>query len=119
MLAPEIRTMQGWLDDWGEDGQDDGINGHMHGDDEMMGSGSMMTGPGMLGGRAFYRLGVAPDRGFEEMWLRMMIRHHRGAIAMSRDEVRHGEFPDTIDLARHFAENQGAEFDRLRAMLSD
>ncbi|MFC4787136.1 DUF305 domain-containing protein [Nocardioides sp. MAHUQ-72] len=121
--APEIRTMQGWLDDWGFQ-SDDGITGHMHGDDQMMGgdwNGSMMGGAGgrlSMHGRDWHRLGGAPGRTFEDMWLRMMIRHHRGAIAMSRDEVAHGEFPDAIALARHIEESQQAEIDQMRRMLA-
>lgn len=120
--APEIRTMEGWLDDWGEEPDDDG---HMMGGDGgmMNGSGGMMGGPGAgwrwMRNRDFHRLGGAPAQAFEDMWLRMMIRHHRGAIAMSRDEVEHGDFPAAVALAQHIEDSQRAEIEQMRQMLAD
>ncbi|GAA2137296.1 hypothetical protein GCM10009844_04230 [Nocardioides koreensis] len=119
--APEIRTMEGWLDDWGEEADDDGHM--MDGDGGMMnGSGGMMGGQGgwrWMTGRDFHRLGGAPAQAFEDMWLRMMIRHHQGAVAMSRDEVEHGEFPASIALAQHIEDSQQAEIEQMRRMLAD
>ncbi len=114
----EIRTMNGWLDDWGEEADDDG---HMMGGDGgmMNGGGGMMGGWQWLTGRDFHRLEGAPARAFEDVWLRMMIRHHRGAIAMSRNEVENGEFPAAIALAQHIEDSQRAEIEQMRALLRD
>ena len=65
------------------------------------------------------RLGGAPARAFEDMWLRMMIRHHRGAIAMSKDEVENGEFPAAVALAQHIEDSQHAEIEQMRQMLAN
>lgn len=116
--APEIRTMEGWLDDWGEKADDDGHM--MDGDGGMMnGSGGMMGGWRWMTGRDFHRLGGAPAQAFEDMWLRMMIRHHRGAIAMSKDEVENGEFPAAVALAQHIEDSQQAEIEQMRQMLAN
>ena len=119
--TPEIDTMKGWLEDWGADS--DGITGHMHGDDEMMGGdGGMMAGSGglrgMMSGRDWHRLGASSTSTFEDMWLRMMIRHHQGAIAMSKDEVAHGQYPAAIALAQHIEDSQQAEIDQMRQVLA-
>ena len=116
--APEIRTMEGWLDDWGEKADDDGHM--MDGDGGMMnGSGGMMGGWPWMTGRDFHRLGGAPAQAFEDMWLRMMIRHLRGAIAMSKDEVENGEFPAAVALAQHIEDSQQAEIEQMRQMLAN
>jgi uncharacterized protein (DUF305 family) len=119
--VPEIQTMEGWLDDWGE-APDDG--GSMMDRDH---DGAMMDGGGMMGGRDpvprigrpdFHRLGHAPDRDFEDLWLRMMIRHHRGSIALSEDEVENGRYPAATALARHVEDAEMAEIRQMRAMLA-
>jgi len=132
--APEIRTMRGWLEDWGAQ-SDDGVTGHMHGDDESMGGDGMMGGsgssgssgngmmggsggPGMMSNHDLHRLGAASTSTFEDMWLRMMIRHHQGAIAMARGEVAHGQYPAAIALAHHIEDSQQAEIHQMRQMLA-
>lgn len=109
--SAEIDTMNGWLRDWGE--PTDG--GHMDGG--MMGGPSGGPAPGMMGRSDFMRLGRASDRSFEDMWLRMMIRHHRGAIAMATTEVSDGEYPPAVALAKRIEVTQQAEIDQMRRML--
>ena len=124
--APEIRTMQGWLDDWGAEPDHDRDMMHGGGDgtgtmgnaNGMMGDSSGF-GPGMMTGRDFRHLGRTPTRSFEDMWLRMMIRHHQGAIALARDEAAHGRYPAAVALARHIEESQRAEIQQMRRMLAD
>jgi len=116
----EVETMRGWLEDWGRD--PDGITGHMHGDDESMGGSGTMGGSGglrgMMSGRDLRELGAASGHAFEDMWLRMMIRHHQGAIAMADVEVAHGQYPAAIDLAQHVESVQQGEIDLMRKMLA-
>lgn len=118
--APEIETMADWLTDWGEEVPEtsrDHVNSHMgHGDD----SGGM--GDGMGDG-----MGMDPDdlaaledseRGmFESMWLRMMIEHHEGAIAMAEAEQAEGLFRDAIALATSIETSQTDEIKLMEEML--
>lgn len=122
---PEIATMRSWLRDWGRPA----TYGHMgygqmrdRADDLPMGGddGRYWTYGmfGMMSGARLGHLGRIPGRYFEPMWLRMMIVHHRGAIAMARQEIAHGKYPAAIALARHIEKTQRAEIVRMRAMLA-
>ncbi|GAW48537.1 MULTISPECIES: DUF305 domain-containing protein [unclassified Nocardioides] len=113
--TPEIDEMTGWLDAWGEEPGSGG---------GMMSGGSMMSGGGsgsrgMMGDDDFLRLRHRSSTGFEDMWLRMMIVHHRGAIAMARTEIEHGEYGPAIDLAHSIETSQLAEIEQMRSMLGE
>ena len=120
----EIDTMAGWLKSWGQPvpstddggtGMGDGM-GDMHSDDSEEGSGDM---PGMMSGHDMARLGRAHGRDFQDMWLTMMIVHHRGAIEMARTEISDGRSPDAITMAKDIATAQAAEIEKMRALLDD
>ena len=120
----EIDTMAGWLKSWGQPvpstddggtGMGDGM-GDMHSDDSDEGSGDM---PGTMSGHDMARLGHAHGRDFQDMWLTMMIVHHRGAIEMARTEISDGRSPDAITMAKDIATAQAAEIAKMRALLDD
>jgi len=112
--APEIQTMTGWLEAWGESAPDDhGMNGM--GDDDMdMGD----TMPGMMSDRDLRSLESSPDSRFQDMWLTMMIEHHEGAIAMAETELADGEYPPALDLAGEIKDAQEAEIQTMRRLLA-
>lgn len=106
---PEIETMAGWLEDWGED-----VPG---GKDRMGMAGEM---PGMMSDDDLDRLDDLDrtDRSaFERMWLRMMIAHHEGAIEMARSEIAKGTYRPALDLATSIIETQTREIEQMKAML--
>jgi uncharacterized protein (DUF305 family) len=106
--GPEIRTMNGWLKDWGtEAGAMDG--GMDHGD----------MGEGMMSRRQMADLRQADGPAFEHLWLTMMIEHHEGAITMAEKEIRDGKNAEAIDLARAIIAGQTKEIDRMKEMLDD
>ena len=74
---PEIRTMSGWLESWGEKvpgaGQGSGHSGH---------SGHGMAG--MMSAEDMTRLEKSSGSAFDRAFLEMMIEHHRGAVEMAR-----------------------------------
>ena len=51
------------------------------------------------------------------MFLRMMIAHHEGAIAMAGTEISGGENADAVARAGRTVEAQQAGIDQMRAML--
>ncbi len=51
-------------------------------------------------------------------FLRGMIAHHEGAIAMAKIAVEHGEAPDVQSLAREIIAAQEAEIIRMRILLA-
>jgi uncharacterized protein (DUF305 family) len=108
----EIDLMAGWLRDWGEDvpdgwGMGSGPGGMMDRDD-------MRDFMGPRGG-PMWRDG-ATDR-FEDMWLRMMIRHHEGAIEIAAVERSAGEYEPAVDLADQIIDSQSAEIETMEDML--
>lgn len=133
--GPEIQEMTGWLQDWDQpvpatardhvhaddpESEGDGMGGMdgMGGDDS--GESGDDTGtdmPGMMSDQDMSDLEHASDATFEDMWLRMMIAHHEGAIEMARTEVRDGEYADAIALAKSIESSQARQIDRMKAML--
>ena len=117
--APEIDQMTSWLEAWGEDVPDLDAMSHMmmgHGDDDdfndmpgMMDADQMRRMTQMMGG------GLA----FDEMWVRMMIVHHEGAIEMAQEEQASGQYPDAITLAEDIESAQTAEIAEMKQMLRD
>lgn len=113
----EIGLMTGWLRDWGEDvplgwGMGGGPGGMMDRDDmrDFMGprGGLMWRGD-------MWRDGSASR--FEDRWLRMMIRHHEGAIEISAVERASGEYEPAVDLADRIIDSQSAEIATMQDML--
>jgi uncharacterized protein (DUF305 family) len=119
----EIALMAGWLRDWGEEvpdswGMGGGRGGEMRPDPEG-GSGPMMDRDDM-------RDMMGPQRSpswrgggprFEDMWLRMMIGHHEGAIEISAAERAEGGYGPARDLADQIILSQGGEIEVMEDML--
>jgi uncharacterized protein (DUF305 family) len=111
----EIEVMERWLTDRGEKPPDDEDHRRDHG-----GGGELM--PGMVSSSKLARLGAADDRGFDRLFLRYMVRHHRGALEMvGRLRASDGGAEPAIDaFARHVEADQAIEIGRmheLRAVL--
>lgn len=104
---PEIRTLEGWLQDWGEPVEE----GPHHG-----GSGDAM---GMAGEDDMTVLEGARGPEFDRSFLEMMIRHHRGAIDMAEQELERGEFPDAKAMAEQIATTQEAEITEMERLLEE
>lgn len=108
----EIVMMAGWLDEHGLDVPTAADVAHHL---EMAGEMDGMTG--MLTPDEMDALAAAEGARFDEMFLRGMIRHHAGAIAMAREarlggtDVRIGEIADDTVAV------QSAEIGRLRDLL--
>ena len=109
--GPEIETLTGWLESWGEDVPDEGMSGMDHGDMSSDDMGGMMTADEMAD------LDTASGAEFDQMFLTMMIEHHEGAIEMAATEQEDGSNSDAVALARKIEEDQTAEVDRMRKLL--
>jgi uncharacterized protein (DUF305 family) len=106
--GPEIDTMTGWLEDWGQKVSPDSTGGMDH-------SGSDMSG--MMSDADMERLGAATGAEFDQMFLEMMIEHHTGAIEMAKTEQQDGENPDAIALAEKIEADQTAEIAQMEELL--
>ena len=103
--APEIEQMTDWLTSWDEPVPAtvrDHANAHGGGDMEM---GELTA------------LEDVPDAGFQDRFLRMMIEHHEGAVAMARTEQADGAFEPAVDLAKEIESSQTEEIQRMQDLL--
>lgn len=103
---PEIELMSGWLTAWGAPVPED-MGGH-----DM--SGSM---PGMMDMSDMEALKSASGAEFDEMFLKMMIEHHRGAVEMATTEQTDGKNPDAVALAGKIEEAQTEEIATMQELL--
>lgn len=109
--GPEIDTLTGWLESWGEEVPDEGMSGMDHGEmssDDMAG---MMTEDEMVD------LEAASGAEFDQMFVTMMIEHHEGAIEMAMTEQSEGEFPEAIDMAEEIETAQTEEIQTMKDLL--
>ncbi|MEU8825477.1 DUF305 domain-containing protein [Streptomyces sp. NPDC048636] len=111
--GPEIRTMRSWLKSWGapRPSAGDGMPGMDHGSGGAHGEGGMMSRKEMD------RLKAADGVAFDRTFARLMIEHHKGAIAMAKDERRKGRSAAATKLAGDVIAGQSAEVATLRTLL--
>lgn len=109
--GPEIKTMTGWLQDWGvSDSADSGSMDHSSmGDSESM--------QGMMSDDDMSALGAATGTQFDQLFLSMMVEHHEGAIAMAKTEQANGENDEATSLASKIEADQSAEIAEMNALL--
>lgn len=119
---PEIETMTGWLEEWGEPlpaETDDSMGSMDHGSTDM--GGMDMEGVDMEGMSAedMAALEAASGPEFDRMWLEMMGIHHRGAVEMARTEIAEGSNADAVALAEEIADSQAAEIEEMETLLAE
>ena len=64
------------------------------------------------------RMMAAKGASLSETWIRKMIEHHSGGVAMSNVLIRQGGDPKVLELARMTAQKQQKEIDELERMLT-
>lgn len=86
---------------------------HMHGDELVDSDGELrhMMDEMMRVGRG--KTGEA----YEEAWLRGMITHHLGAIAMSEELLKQTDRPELIELANNIIASQSTEVEQMKGWL--
>lgn len=109
--APEIATMNQWLEAWGEDVPTDSMD---HSD---MGHGSSEAMPGMMSGEEMAELEQAEGAAFDRLFLELMVEHHEGALEMARTQQAEGENPDALALAERIEADQEAEIAEMQRLL--
>lgn len=109
--GPEIETMTGWLESWGEDVPED--TGSMSGMDHS----GMDSMPGMMSADDMAELEDAQDATFDELFLTMMVEHHEGAVEMARAEQKDGKNADAVELAEEIEVAQTEEISTMRELL--
>lgn len=112
--GPEIKTMTGWLEAWGEDAPSGSMSGM--GRDGMGGSMNEDV-PGMMSDDDMTKLAGTTGTMFDQMWLTGMIAHHEGAVEMADTEIAHGKNADAVALAKTIKAAQTKEIAKMRQML--
>lgn len=102
---PEIDTLNGWLQEWGADTSD-------------MGMDSMDHGGGMMSEEDMQALDAATGTDASELFLEQMIEHHNGAIEMAHEEVNNGQNFNATDLAQKIVDDQTAEISTMEDILA-
>ncbi|MFD4247344.1 DUF305 domain-containing protein [Streptomyces sp. NPDC058525] len=97
---PEIKTLSGWLTSWGEQvpAAGDGHGGH-----DMSG---MKTAEEMK------QLESSSGKAFDTAFLKLMVKHHEGAVAMAKTEQSEGAYQPAKDMAGAIITSQSAEIAR-------
>ncbi|TQL21173.1 DUF305 domain-containing protein [Streptomyces sp. SLBN-134] len=108
---PEIETMSGWLESWGED-----VPSSMPGMDHGGHSGSSDM-PGMMDTEDMDELMKASGKGFDTMFLTMMVEHHEGAVEMATTEKDKGQYGPAKKLAGEIITAQNAEIEEMNKLL--
>ncbi|WP_051812974.1 DUF305 domain-containing protein [Streptomyces sp. NRRL S-340] len=122
---PEIAAMTGWLKAWGATvpSADAGATG-MTGMPGMDHSGSAASGhsaspmPGMMSDAGMSELAKLSGKAFDRAFLRMMVDHHAGAVAMARTERDKGADSAATALAESVITSQSAEIAEMRKALA-
>ena len=104
--GPEITTMQGWLDDWGQGSMD---HESMNGMDGM---------DGMVSAEDITALKQADGPAASTLFLTQMIEHHEGAVAMAQQHRKDGKNPEALKLSSTVITDQKAEITKMRTMRS-
>jgi uncharacterized protein (DUF305 family) len=100
-----IDALHQLLEQWGEPtGRDHDGHGGM-GMDGMVDAATMNKLPSLNGDA------------FDELWLRSMIRHHKGAVTMATTEMTNGEDPTAVKMAKMIVDWQQIEIGRMNALL--
>ncbi|GAA2433416.1 DUF305 domain-containing protein [Streptomyces macrosporus] len=109
---PEIDTLTGWLESWGEDVPAEGSTDHSahsgHGSHGMA---------GMMSPEQMEELEKSSGTAFDTAFLTLMIEHHKGAVAMAEAEKRNGSHGPAKSLADDVIATQNAEIDTMNRLL--
>ncbi|WP_078067624.1 DUF305 domain-containing protein [Streptomyces jeddahensis] len=103
--APEINAMKGWLKtNGGSDQPQD--QGHDH-----------AAMPGMATQAQMKELRAAKGKEFDELFLKLMITHHDGAVAMATDLLAQGNNIQIEEMANDVIAQQTSEINRMRELI--
>ncbi|MGI5472429.1 DUF305 domain-containing protein [Streptomyces sp. CA-132043] len=107
---PEIDAMKGWLTGHGGPREQQGHDGH---GDRGEHSAAM---PGMATEAQLDNLREARGKGFDELFLTLMITHHQGAVTMATDALSDGNNVRVEEMATDVIAQQTAEIGRMRKL---
>ncbi|MFJ4966636.1 DUF305 domain-containing protein [Streptomyces sp. NPDC088729] len=101
---PEIGAMEGWLQ---RNDRGRAEESHDHG-----------TMPGMATEAQLEELRAAEGKAFDELFLKLMITHHQGAITMATEALSDGNDVIVEEMASDVVAQQTVEIDRMRGLMT-
>ncbi|MEW1613652.1 MULTISPECIES: DUF305 domain-containing protein [unclassified Streptomyces] len=101
---PEIGAMEGWLK---RNGGEDREQPHDH-----------AGMPGMASETQLEELRAARGKAFDEIFLKLMVTHHQGAVTMASEALSEGNDVIVEEMAGDVAAQQTVEIDRMRALMT-
>ncbi|MFJ5898251.1 DUF305 domain-containing protein [Streptomyces sp. NPDC093064] len=107
--GPEIDAMKGWLKNHGGARRTTGGAGSGHNHDHA-------TMPGMATEAQLKQLRAARGAAFDELFLKLMIMHHNGAIVMATSVLSDGNNVQVQEMANEVIAQQTSEINRMREM---
>lgn len=108
--GPEIEQLKSWLRDWGQ--------AVLEGKMSMKSGMGGMSMEGMMTQQQMDGMAATSGAEFDQMFLEMMIVHHKGAVAMAKDQVDNGKFKPAIDMAQSIINGQSAEIQEMEQLRS-
>ena len=115
---PEIQLMTGWLKEWGKPVDEVAGTDHSDMDHSDMDSADMPGMEGMMSASEMTELKKATGPAFDTLWLEMMVRHHEGAVSMSKALETDGKATDAKELAAKIISAQEAEIAEMQKLLA-
>ena len=103
--SPEIDQMNGFLTSWGEK-------------TVTSSSGMTMSGSNMMSSADMDALQKASGAKASSLFLTQMTQHHTSAVAMAKDEVKNGQDPQAVALAKKIVADQTAEIATMKQLLT-
>lgn len=106
----QIGQMRGWLEAWGRPmtGRGDAMAWMGHGPGAM---------PGMASRGDIDRLDAATGAAADELFLRLMIRHHQGGVVMAQAALEQADENEVRRLAGSIVDGQRAEIEAMKVLL--
>ena len=107
--VPEVEVLKGFLADWEQplipDHSSEAHEDHW-------------AAEGILTPEEMQALNAAGTAKAQRLFLKGMIKHHKGAVAMVQDEIDNGENPDAVKLAQAIKDGQTAEITTMETLLA-
>ncbi|MEV7086126.1 DUF305 domain-containing protein [Streptomyces sp. NPDC093085] len=100
--GPEIEAMEAWLKNHGGA---ENAHGHDH-----------AAMPGMATDAQLKELAAAKGEAFDDLFLKLMITHHQGAVTMATEAVAEGNNIVIGEMANDVIAQQSVEINRMRAL---
>jgi len=118
--GPEIQQMQGWMTQWGMpmSGMPGMDHGGMHGAEPGGSMGDTSGMEGMMSQADMDALKNAQGLDAATLYLTGMIKHHQSALTMAQNEIKDGQFPAAVALAKSILATQQGEIDTMNQILA-